>query len=118
MPADESNLTNVDDPILKAIAKYKNHPSILRIKNHMKGKELPFLSNSLIKRKLQRKYINHTKERHVRKMVIPVELVKSIKNIFSLYIAISITQCPVVIFSQIKKQQIFCQHIKDIKIRC
>ena len=25
-------------PILKAIAKYENHPSILRIKNYVKGK--------------------------------------------------------------------------------
>ena len=32
VPDDESNLPNVEDPILKAIAKYENHPSILRIK--------------------------------------------------------------------------------------
>ena len=36
IPDDESNLPNVEDPILKAIAKYENHPSILRIKNYMK----------------------------------------------------------------------------------
>ena len=29
VPDDESNLPNVEDPILKAIAKYENHPSIL-----------------------------------------------------------------------------------------
>ena len=39
---DESNLSNIDDPILKAIAKYENHPSVLRIKNYMKEKELNF----------------------------------------------------------------------------
>ena len=33
VPDDESNLFNIDDPILKAIAKYENHPGILRIKN-------------------------------------------------------------------------------------
>ena len=42
VPDDESNLSNIDDPILKAIAKYENHPSILRIKNYMKEKELNF----------------------------------------------------------------------------
>ena len=42
VPADESNLSNIDDPISKAIAKYENHPSILRIKNYMKEKDLNF----------------------------------------------------------------------------
>ena len=42
VPADESNLSNIDDPISKAIAKYDNHPSILIIKNYMKEKDLNF----------------------------------------------------------------------------
>ena len=42
VPDDESNLSNIDDPILKAIAKYENHQSILRIKNYMKEKNLNF----------------------------------------------------------------------------
>ena len=33
VPDDESNLPDVDNPILRAIAKYENHPSILRIKH-------------------------------------------------------------------------------------
>ena len=41
-PDDKSDLPNVDYPILKAIAKYENHPSILRIKNYMKEKDLNF----------------------------------------------------------------------------
>ena len=36
VPDDESNLSNIDDPILKATTKHENHPSILRIKNYMK----------------------------------------------------------------------------------
>ena len=39
---DELNLFNIDDPILKAIAKYENHPSISRIKNYLKEKDLNF----------------------------------------------------------------------------
>ena len=35
-------LFNIDDPVLKAIAKYENHPSILRIKNYMKEKDFNF----------------------------------------------------------------------------
>ena len=42
VPDDESNLSNIDDPILKAIAKYENHPSISRIKNYLKEKDLNF----------------------------------------------------------------------------
>ena len=42
VPDDESNLSNINDPILKVIAKYENHPSILRIKNYMKEKDLHF----------------------------------------------------------------------------
>ena len=55
VPDDELNLPNVEDPILKAIAKYENHPSILRIKNYMKEKDLYFLLNSLINQKFPRK---------------------------------------------------------------
>ena len=36
VPDDELNLSSIDDPALKAIAKYENHPSILRIKKYMK----------------------------------------------------------------------------------
>ena len=39
---DESNLPNVDDAILKAIAKYENHLNILRIKNYMKENDFYF----------------------------------------------------------------------------
>ena len=39
VPDDESNLHNVDDPILTAIVKYENHSSILRAKNYMKEKD-------------------------------------------------------------------------------
>ena len=39
---DIPNLSNIDDPILKAIAKYENHPSISRIKNYLKEKDLNF----------------------------------------------------------------------------
>ena len=42
VPDDELNLFNIDDPILKAFAKYENHPSSLRIKNYLKEKDLNF----------------------------------------------------------------------------
>ena len=42
VPDDESTLPNIDNATLKAIAKYENHQSILRIKNYMKEKNLNF----------------------------------------------------------------------------
>ena len=35
VPDDESNLSNIDDTILKVIVKYENHPSILIIKKYV-----------------------------------------------------------------------------------
>ena len=58
IPNDESNLTNVDDPILKAIAKYKNHTSILRIKNYMKERDLYFFFFELVDKRKISKDIN------------------------------------------------------------
>ena len=54
VPDDESNLPNVDDPILKAIAKYENHPTILRIKNYMKEKDLYFFFEFVDKPKISK----------------------------------------------------------------
>ena len=42
MPDDESNLSNADDPILKAIVKCGNHPCIPRIKSFMKEKTFAY----------------------------------------------------------------------------
>ena len=55
VPDDESNLPNVDTPILKAIAKYENHSNILRIKNYMKEKDLYFSFEFVDKPKILRK---------------------------------------------------------------
>ena len=52
---DIPNLSNIDNPILKAIAKYENHRSILRIKNYMKEKDLNFFFNLSINQKFPRK---------------------------------------------------------------
>ena len=54
VPDDESNLPNINDPILKAIAKYENHPSILRIKNYMKEKDLNFSFEFVAKLKISK----------------------------------------------------------------
>ena len=73
VPDDEPNLPNIDNPIIKAIAKYENHSSILRIKTYIKEKDLNFffefvnkpkISNEI--NKLDRYSANTKKERQVR----------------------------------------------------
>ena len=54
VPDDDSNLPNIDDPTLKAIAKYENHPIILRIKNYMKEKDLNFSFEFVKKQKISK----------------------------------------------------------------
>ena len=54
VPDDDSNLPNIDDPTLKAIAKYENQPIILRIKNYMKEKDLNFSFEFVKKQKISK----------------------------------------------------------------
>ena len=78
VPADESNLSNIDDPISKAIAKYENHPSILRIKNYMKEKDFNFSFEFVDNPKISKKACQEHD--------IPVKLIKSNKDLFSHFI--------------------------------
>ena len=86
VPDDESNLPNVEDPILKAVAKYENRPSILGIKNYMKEKDLYFSFEFVDKPKIS-KEINKLDEKKARQEHdIPVKLIKSNKHLFSDFI--------------------------------
>ena len=101
VPDDESNLSNIDDPILKAIAKYENHPSILRIKNYMKEKDLNFSFEFVDKPKISKEINKLDGKKACQEHDIIVKLIKSNKDLFShLYTIISITPCSVQIFSQ------------------
>ena len=83
-PNNESNLHNVDDPILKAIAKYENHPSISRIKNYMKEKDISF--ELVDKPKISKEINKLDKKMAVQKIDIPVKLIKLNKDLFSHFI--------------------------------
>ena len=74
-------------PLLKAIAKYENCPSIL-------------------------KFLRIRKFRSCQEHDIPVNLIKLNKALsFDLYTTISISPCSVLIFSK-TQQQMFCQHVR------
>ena len=86
VPDDESNLSNIDDPISKAIAKYENHPSILRIKNYMKEKDLNFSFEFVDKPKISKEINQLNGKKACQEHDIPVKLIKSNKDLFSHFI--------------------------------
>ena len=69
VPDDESNLSNIDDPILKVIAKYENDPSILKIKNYMKEKGLNFSFEFVDKPKISKEINKLGVKRHAKNMI-------------------------------------------------
>ena len=74
----EANLTNIEDPILKAFTKYKNHSSILRIKSYMKEKlNLTFSFDFVNKTKISKETDKLEKKKACQENVIPVKLIKS-----------------------------------------
>ena len=70
---DESNLPNVDDPILRAIAKYENHLNILRIKNYMKEKDLHFSFEFIDKPKISKEINKLDRKKACQEHDIPVK---------------------------------------------
>ena len=74
VPDDESNLSNIDDPVSKAITKYENHPSILRIKNYMKEKDLNFSFEFVDKPKISKEINKLDGKKTCQEHDIPVKL--------------------------------------------
>ena len=83
---DTPNLSNIDNPILKAIAKYENHPNILRIKNYMKEKDLNFSFEFVNKPKISKEINKLDGKKACQEHDIPVKLIKSNKDLFSHFI--------------------------------
>ena len=75
VPDDEPNLSKIDDPISKAIAKYENHPSILRIKNYMKEKDLNFSFEFVNKPNISKEINKSDGKKAFQEHDIPVKLI-------------------------------------------
>ena len=80
------NTDNEDDPIEKAIAKYKNHPCIISIKKFMENSDSSFSFQHVPKDKI-------TKTKVVQSNDIPTKLIKSFSGFFSDYIYINLNKC-------------------------
>ena len=83
---DELNLFSIDDLILKAMAKYENYSSILRIKNYMKEKYLKFSFEFVDKLKTSKEINKLDGKKACHEHDVPVKLIKSNNDLFSHFI--------------------------------
>ena len=83
-----SNITSSDitDPVLNAIKKYKNHPSMKKIKHFKSGKDLQFSFNFETKTKILAEIYNLDKKKACQESDIPVKIIKNNIDIFSEFI--------------------------------
>ena len=66
---------NISDPVLKAIRKYEKHPSIIKIKEKMKKKNMPFYFSFVTKETILHELRN---ENACRGSDIPVKMINEI----------------------------------------
>ena len=67
---------NSQDPIVGAISKYENHPSIILIKEHMEGANSSFVFEAVTKEKNEKPVTNQNIRKTVQSNDIPTKLVK------------------------------------------
>ena len=87
------NTDNENDPIEKAIAKYKNHPSIISIKKFMENSDSSFSFQHVPKDKITKTIEMLDPKKVVQSKDIPTKLIKSFSGFFSDYIYINLNKC-------------------------
>ena len=86
------NTTKIShNPIENAIYKYENHPSVIAIKNHMKGTNSTFSFQSVTKENTTKLITNL--DNKLKSMDIPTKLVKEFSYLFSSFIASNLIKC-------------------------
>ena len=80
------NTDSIDDPVLKAIFKYKNHPSIIKIKQHIpEPKTFSFHNVSKVEIEKQINLLDKSKAQQ--QTDIPTRIIKDNTDIFATYIS-------------------------------
>ena len=87
------NTDNENDLIEKAIAKYKNHPSIISIKKFMENSDSSFSFQHVPKDKITKTIEMLDPKKVVQSNDIPAKLIKSLSGFFSDYIYINLNKC-------------------------
>ena len=78
----ESFIDNIEDQTLRAILKYKNHPSIIAIQNKFKGGDV-FYFRGLEKEEIQNEIYKLNNNKASQHPDIPTKIIKSNSDIFS-----------------------------------
>ena len=79
------------NPIENAIYKYENHPSVIAIKNQMKGTNSSFSFQTVTKDNTAKLITNLDNE--LKSMDIPTKLVKEFSCLFSSFITSNVIKC-------------------------
>ena len=85
----ESFIDNIEDQILTAILKYKNHQSIIAIQNKFKGGDV-FYFRELEKEEIQKEIHKFNNNKASQHSDIPPKIIKSNSDIFSDFLYVSI----------------------------
>ena len=85
----ESFIDNIEDQTLRAILKYKNHPSIIAIQNKFKGGDV-FYFRELEKEEIQKEIHKLNNNKASQHSEIPTKIIKSNSDIFSDFLYVSI----------------------------
>ena len=86
------NTDNENDPIEKALAKYKNHPSIISIKTFMENPDTYFSFQHVSKYKITKTIEKLDPKKVVQSNDIPTKLIKSFSGFLSDYISVTMTE--------------------------
>ena len=76
-----TNLENVKDPVFRAILKYKNHPSIIAIKEKSKNEKFSF--HEVKNEKIEREIMRLNKNKASQKSDNPIRIIKDNVDIFA-----------------------------------
>ena len=76
-----TNIENVKDPVFRAILKYKNHPSIIAIKEKSKNQKFSF--HEVNNEKIERGIMRLNKNKASQKSDIPIRIIKDDVDIFA-----------------------------------
>ena len=79
--------------IENAIYKYGNHPSVIAIKNHIKGTNSSFSFQTVTKENTEKLKTNLNNKKVAQWMNIPTKLVKEFGGLFSSFIASNVNKC-------------------------
>ena len=85
----DSNLveiTEITDPVVKAIKKYKKHPSIIKIKEEMKNKNMSFSFSFVTKKRILNELRKLNPKKACQESDIPVKIIKENLDIVSNFV--------------------------------